>query len=362
MSKKDKILKLYNQGLSYSQIAKELHVSKPLVGFYVRASNIADKAQEQQEKEEKKKYYEQLVCYGVSKAHNFNQLCTFLNKHATNTVIDSLKKIIDKHQIDISHFSNEGLKRKPQKKYTFDEIFKENSTYTPSKLLNKLLYYGVKERKCENCGKVTAIYQGQEYPIPLQVHHINGDRKDHRIENLEILCPTCHALTDNYAGKNIKKTKKQVLPRISKPHPTKRPLKEQLIEDYREYGGFSGVGRKYGVSDNAVKKWFKYYGLPSTAKEIRQMIVQKFGKQKHWYASRRATNFERVIEKLGKPVIMIDENSQTVEFRSITEASQATNISKSTIARMCNGIKTKVKNIDFKFKYEQQKKNKQKIQ
>lgn len=40
--------------------------------------------------------------------------------------------------------------------------------------------------------------------IPLQVHHISGDRYDNRIENLQLLCPNCHALTDNYMGKNRK--------------------------------------------------------------------------------------------------------------------------------------------------------------
>ena len=362
MNKKSEILKFYNQGLSYNQIAKQLHVSKSLVGFYVRASIIESKAKEQQEKEEKRKYYEQLVCYGASKAHNFNQLCVFLNKHATNTTIDSLKKIIDKHQVNISHFNKEGLKQQQKPKtYTFNEIFKENSTYAPSKLLNKLLYYKVKERKCENCGKTTAFYKGEEYPIPLQVHHINGNRKDHRIENLELLCPTCHALTDNYAGKNIKRIKKQKSTYPPKPRPTKRPPKEQLLEDYREYGGFSGIGRKYDVSDNAVKKWFAYYGFPITVKEVRQMIIQKFGKQKHWYEYRRATNFERVIDKLGKPVIMIDKDLRIVEFRSIAEASRATNISKSTITRMCNGVKTKIKDVKFKFKDIQHQKNEQKL-
>ena len=40
--------------------------------------------------------------------------------------------------------------------------------------------------------------------IPLELHHINGDNTDNRIENLQLLCPNCHALTDNYRGKNIK--------------------------------------------------------------------------------------------------------------------------------------------------------------
>lgn len=40
-------------------------------------------------------------------------------------------------------------------------------------------------------------------PIALELHHVNGVKDDLRIENLQILCPNCHAFTDNYRGKNI---------------------------------------------------------------------------------------------------------------------------------------------------------------
>lgn len=42
-------------------------------------------------------------------------------------------------------------------------------------------------------------------PIALELHHINGVKDDLRIENLQILCPNCHAFTDNYRGRNINK-------------------------------------------------------------------------------------------------------------------------------------------------------------
>ena len=40
-------------------------------------------------------------------------------------------------------------------------------------------------------------------PIPLELHHINGNKFDNRIENLQILCPNCHSFTDNYRAKNM---------------------------------------------------------------------------------------------------------------------------------------------------------------
>lgn len=58
--------------------------------------------------------------------------------------------------------------------------------------------------RCENCGTETWL----DNPIPLEIHHLDGDRLNNNLENLQLLCPNCHALTDNFKGKNIDKGKK----------------------------------------------------------------------------------------------------------------------------------------------------------
>lgn len=54
--------------------------------------------------------------------------------------------------------------------------------------------------KCEKCG------WGEENPkthqIPLQIHHIDGDCLNNKEENLQLLCPNCHSLTDTYGHSN----------------------------------------------------------------------------------------------------------------------------------------------------------------
>jgi len=53
----------------------------------------------------------------------------------------------------------------------------------------KLIEEGYKEKRCETCKKTR--WNGKE--IPLELHHINRNRFDNRLENLLILCPNCHA-------------------------------------------------------------------------------------------------------------------------------------------------------------------------
>ena len=37
-------------------------------------------------------------------------------------------------------------------------------------------------------------------PIALELHHVNGNHYDNRLENLLVLCPNCHALTDSHTN------------------------------------------------------------------------------------------------------------------------------------------------------------------
>ena len=79
----------------------------------------------------------------------------------------------------------------------------------------RLFDAGIKTRRCELCG----LSRWNELPIPLALHHINGDRHDNRLENLQILCANCHGQTDTWAGRNNRTTPKN-FESGSKPAPT----------------------------------------------------------------------------------------------------------------------------------------------
>lgn len=78
------------------------------------------------------------------------------------------------------------------------EVFAANTRRNRGHLKTRLLRAGLKEGCCERCG--ISDWFGE--PLSLALHHINGDRLDNRLENLELLCPNCHSQTDTYSGRN----------------------------------------------------------------------------------------------------------------------------------------------------------------
>ena len=68
------------------------------------------------------------------------------------------------------------------------------------KLKNRLLKEGYIANKCSVCG----ITEWNKSPLNMELDHIDGDRTNHRLNNLRMLCPNCHAQTETYRAKNIK--------------------------------------------------------------------------------------------------------------------------------------------------------------
>lgn len=65
-------------------------------------------------------------------------------------------------------------------------------------LKQRLIRAGLKVWQCEICG----ISTWRSRALELHLHHVNGNRTDNRLENLQLLCPNCHSQTENYGGRN----------------------------------------------------------------------------------------------------------------------------------------------------------------
>ena len=113
-----------------------------------------------------------------------------------------IHKAIKEYDLDISHFTGQGwntdLHFKPAEAKPIEDILVADSNYQSYKLKRRLIQEGLKDNICERC----RLSEWQGAPIPLELHHINGNNRDNRLENLALLCPNCHALTESYRGKN----------------------------------------------------------------------------------------------------------------------------------------------------------------
>lgn len=97
--------------------------------------------------------------------------------------------------------SGKGVKKQnPQ--IPLHEIIVEGKCphYQSFKLKNRLYKEGIKKKNCENCG----ISHWLDKPLALELHHLDGNRQNHLLNNLKLLCPNCHSQTDTFRSKNRK--------------------------------------------------------------------------------------------------------------------------------------------------------------
>jgi hypothetical protein len=71
--------------------------------------------------------------------------------------------------------------------------------YQTNKLRIRLINEGIKNKECEVCG----ITEWCGMRVSFELDHIDGDRTNHKLNNLRIICPNCHSQTKTYRGRNI---------------------------------------------------------------------------------------------------------------------------------------------------------------
>lgn len=97
--------------------------------------------------------------------------------------------------------SGKGFSKKTDKYIPLMEYLQTSADVQSNKVRIKLLKEGYKEYCCECCGLDTWM----DAPIPLELHHKDGNHYNNTLENFQLLCPNCHAQTDSWRGKNSAK-------------------------------------------------------------------------------------------------------------------------------------------------------------
>jgi hypothetical protein len=114
----------------------------------------------------------------------------------------TVKNVLVKNNIKFDHF-NEFTTKESSLIYIFT-LQKEGESFGNSKLKNIMIKYGFAENKCSECG-IPNIYNG--IPLTIQLHHIDGNRYNNKLDNLKMLCPNCHSQTHTFCGGNKGKYK-----------------------------------------------------------------------------------------------------------------------------------------------------------
>lgn len=135
-----------------------------------------------------------------------------------------------------------------QRIYSNEEIFSNrNCEVSSTTLITRLKE--IRDWKCECCGN--SEWFGQ--PLPLEIHHIDGNRQNNNLNNLQILCPNCHSLTDNWRSRNIKGYNK------SKPKVSDEVLLETLNKHKNIFSALQELGLAGGSNyKRAYKLLLKY--------------------------------------------------------------------------------------------------------
>jgi hypothetical protein len=220
----------------------------------------------------------------------------------------SLKSRLRKESIDFSHIRlgsahNLGKKLKQRSmplEEAFQKIFVYDSITCRAVVRRYLQRYKLIAYQCGICGLEP---RWNQQPLVFVLDHIDGRGNNHLLENLRWLCPNCNSQTPTFSGRNIK------YKRLPKPKPTKeervisirktacrrrkveRPTKDELEVQLRQLPILQ-IARKYGVTDNAIRKWSIYYDIPyktvsifSRVNRKKQIKIKKIYSSQYLYVS-----------------------------------------------------------------------------
>ena len=193
-----------------------------------------------------------------------------------NLVKDRIKQL----NLSTEHFHiNTPIKRNEE------NIFVENSTANQATLRRWYRKGNYTEYKCDICG-LEPFWNGKE--LTLILDNKNGIHNDDRLENLHWVCPNCNYQLDTTNGKNKKHKEHQINYCIDCGTPISRgatrclkcsnkartdenvqQITREELKKLIRIMPFTQIGLKFGVSDNAVRKWCDKYNLPRKTSEIK---------------------------------------------------------------------------------------------
>jgi hypothetical protein len=173
VSRIDDIARLHAEGVTGKEIARRLGITPPTVCYYLRKLGVPAQRQRKHDWAEIQAYYDE--------GHSVRECAARFGFSLKSWHAATLR--------------GEARGRPPQE-MPIDELLA--GVRNRGHLKGRLIKAGLKTNQCEECG----LNQWREAPLSLALHHINGDKHDNRLVNLQLLCPNCHSQTENFGGRN----------------------------------------------------------------------------------------------------------------------------------------------------------------
>ena len=170
------VARLYADGASMTQIARSLGISKPTVCFHLCMLGVPPKENfaRRYDWDEIRAYYE---------AGHSMTACRKRFGFSRHAWWDAIRR---------------GVIHPRPRAIPMDAILVSGRRRNRNHVKLRLVQAGLKELRCELCG--IAEWRGRR--VSLELHHVNGDGLDNRLENLLLFCPNCHSQTDTWGGRN----------------------------------------------------------------------------------------------------------------------------------------------------------------
>lgn len=223
-------------------------------------------------------YERQPLAEALCGARSLSEVLTRLGYRNVGGNHATLRRACEHHGLELPVFDRRNHPPSPFR-LSDTEVLRENTPYRGTRLRSRMIKHGI-PNLCARCG-CEPLWHGK--PLTLQIDHINGESTDNRIENLRFLCPNCHSQTETFAGRKRRRSVELIECRkcksmvrsgtrrcghcatwfVARPSPKTKvvwPKNDFLLGEVVRTS-FSEVGRKLGVSDNAVRKRLRLAGL-----------------------------------------------------------------------------------------------------
>lgn len=170
------VMRLLAEGASQAEIARRLGVSQPTVCFHVRKLGVAPRP-------DLARRYDWNRIRAFYEEGNSAAACRREFGFGINAWADAIRRgvIVVRPRLE-----------------PLSEVLAAGRPRSRQHVKVRLLMAGLKGPRCESCG----LTEWHGRPLSLELHHVNGDGEDNRLENLRLLCPNCHSQTDTWGARN----------------------------------------------------------------------------------------------------------------------------------------------------------------